>query len=90
MAIAEACADAAFDGAGLRRALIALMNGNARDQERARYLSDWLTEPASRAANFANYRKAFFTNQGTGKLFERLISTSARRAAPAGRRPGGK
>ncbi|HEX6102566.1 MAG TPA: double-strand break repair helicase AddA [Alphaproteobacteria bacterium] len=82
LAIAAACEDKALDAAALRAAIAGLEAGGVRDQARARFIADWLADPAARARGFAAYRKAFFTEDGNGKVFERLISASGARAAP--------
>jgi ATP-dependent helicase/nuclease subunit A len=81
-AIAAACEDATIDGAALRGAIDALDAGGARDRARARLIAEWLSDPAGRVRGFATYRKAFFTEDGKGKVFEKLISAGAARAAP--------
>jgi ATP-dependent helicase/nuclease subunit A len=81
-AIAMTCEDKAFDAAALRAAIAGLATGGVRDQARARFIADWLADPTGRARAFATYRKAFFTDDGNGKVFEKLISAAAGRDAP--------
>ncbi|HVM78692.1 MAG TPA: double-strand break repair helicase AddA [Stellaceae bacterium] len=63
--LAEACADAAFDGAALRRAADALTRAKAKtDKESGQRLADWLADPAGRAEGFDDYLLVYFTQQG--------------------------
>jgi ATP-dependent helicase/nuclease subunit A len=78
--VAEACADAAFDGAGLRRAAEALARAKAAtDRDRGRLLADWLADPPRRAERFDDYLPVYFTQQGTprAKLATKPVADAA-------------
>jgi len=62
--IADACREDAFDGAGLRRAVDALLAGSKTDAARGECLAAWLGDPAGRAAGFDTYAGAFLTAEG--------------------------
>jgi len=61
-----ACADAAFDAPGLRRACEALGRGSRTDVDRGGLLAGWLADadPAGRAAAWEAYRGVFLTAEG--------------------------
>ena len=63
-AIAAACRDDAFDGAGLKRAMAALAEGSKTDKDRAVLIDQFLALPGERPARLADYRLAFFTKEG--------------------------
>ena len=79
--VAEACADAAFDGAALRRAAETLARAKAKtDRESGQRLGDWLADPARRAERFEEYLLVYFTQQGTPRA--RLATKPVADAAP--------
>lgn len=63
----EACADDAFDGAGLRMACDILSGGTEKtDQPKAVILQNWLAQsPEERVQHFEDYKLAFFTTEGS-------------------------
>ncbi|MBM3488754.1 MAG: double-strand break repair helicase AddA, partial [Alphaproteobacteria bacterium] len=61
--IAEACAETAFDGAGLRAAVQSLETGSKTDTARAEAMAPWLAAPAQRADLFDEYCGAFLTKE---------------------------
>ncbi|GGF28893.1 double-strand break repair helicase AddA [Aliidongia dinghuensis] len=63
-AVAAACREAAFDGAGLRHATEALNGGSKTDAARGACLAAWLGDPEGRPARFADYAAAFLTAEG--------------------------
>ena len=81
--LAVACAEKAFDGAGLRLAAAAMLEGSKTDRDHGRGIADWLAAgPAARAAGFAGYLKAFFTQAGDGDRFKNLAHADALAACP--------
>ncbi len=63
--IADACAEAAFDGKALRAAASAMQGSKAKtDQSRGADLAAWLADPAGRAERFEDYLDCFFTKDG--------------------------
>jgi ATP-dependent helicase/nuclease subunit A len=81
-ALAAACRDEAFDGAGLRAAVGVLLAGQKTDIERADILSPWLAaDEAGRVAGFEAYREAFFTKAGPPRA--KLTTQKASAAADA-------
>ncbi len=79
-AVAAACAEAAFDGAGLGSALAALLEGSPSDRERGQSIADWLAYPAQRVQGFARYRGLFITKKD--EVRKSLITVGAATAAP--------
>lgn len=64
--VSDACADGAYDDAGLRTLAAALSEGTGPEQGRAVAISAWLVlDPAGRAAGFNDYARVFLTQQGT-------------------------
>ena len=59
--IAAACADGAFDGDGLRRAVEALAQGSAADGARGAAIAGWLGAGRTRAQAFNVYAAQFLT-----------------------------
>ncbi|HKX08087.1 MAG TPA: double-strand break repair helicase AddA [Stellaceae bacterium] len=77
--IAEACADAAFDGAPLRQAADAMqLSRTPTDRERSETLAAWLREPGRRVELFGAYCGVFLTKDGTRRksLVSRALATS--------------
>ncbi|HEX9647324.1 MAG TPA: double-strand break repair helicase AddA [Alphaproteobacteria bacterium] len=72
--IAAACAEGAFDRAGLTAACRTLAAGQKSDREAAALIAPWLdaADAEARVRLFAGYRRAFLT--GTGKLRARLCT----------------
>lgn len=63
--IAEACADSAFDVAGLRTALAVMQEGSKQDRGRAERIAPFLAADAGeRPALLGDYRKGFLTDKG--------------------------
>ena len=77
--IAAACADRAFDGDALRRAVAALAQGSTADQERAAAIGAWLTAP-DRTPGFADYCATFLTQQDVPR--KNLATKAAQKADP--------
>ena len=62
--VAEACADGAFDAAGLRRAAEALLDGTKTYKPRGQLLADWLAASAAdRVRRFDGYVRVYLTAQ---------------------------
>ena len=59
--VTEACRDAAFESAALKRACGALESGTATDKERAALLRAWLAAGDDRGAQFDIYKTVFLT-----------------------------
>ena len=80
--IAEACADAAFDGAALRRAAAVLQTGQSQgDRGRGDVLAAWLAEPDRRVELFGVYCEAYLTKEGAPRA--RLLAKALALAQPA-------
>lgn len=80
--LADACADDAFDAAGLRAAVAILLGGQKTDIERGELMAPWLAaDVAERAARFDDWREAFFTKAGGPRA--KLATQKAASAAPA-------
>lgn len=75
--VAAACIEAAFDGAGLRRAASALLAGSESEKKRGGKLAAWLGDPARRAAGFARYVSAFL--KADGEIRSRFCNKSTER-----------
>ncbi len=79
-AIAAACEDTAFDGAGLKSASAVLVAGSPTDRDRGQGIADWLANPARRVQGFLRYRGFFLTkNEDVRKS---LITVGVSAAAP--------
>jgi ATP-dependent helicase/nuclease subunit A len=66
--LAAACADGAFDAAGLAAAVAALAAGTKTDRESAAVVGAFLNEPARRAGiHWDDYRAVFLTQKGEPK-----------------------
>ncbi|MGE0650149.1 MAG: double-strand break repair helicase AddA [Alphaproteobacteria bacterium] len=77
--IAAACAEGAFDAAGLRAAAVVMENGGKRDKERADRIVPWLAaDDATRAALYETYLRGYFTKEGDP--FDAFISKGALKA----------
>jgi ATP-dependent helicase/nuclease subunit A len=77
---AHACADDAFDVAGLRAAAKALAAGSPADRDRGAKLAAWLAAPERRASGFADYLLIFLTAKRT--IRATLATKAACDAAP--------
>ncbi len=75
--IAAACADEACDTTALRRVAVAMLEGDKKDQARAPLVLAWLEDPDERPARFDSYLQAFFTKNGRGSQFSKLIHAKA-------------
>ncbi len=62
--VEAACADTAFDRAGMRSCVEALLAGSKTDVGRGEIVAAWLAAPDARAAGFDAYAKAYLTNEG--------------------------
>lgn len=81
--IADACAEAAFDGPALRRATDALSRGSQREQDRGAMLASWLAAaPDIRAATFDSYTGNFLTQDQPPQPRRQLINKGTAKAAP--------
>ena len=80
--LAAACADAAFDGAGLRMVTGALLASDKKtDKERGEILAGWLAGDAEhRKTGFAAYRGQFLTE--AGEIRQRLCTKSVQQRLP--------
>jgi ATP-dependent helicase/nuclease subunit A len=63
--VARAGEDAAFDVAGCRAAMRALLGGSDTDVKRGNLMAEWLADPATRPAGFDTYAGVFLTADGT-------------------------
>jgi len=78
--LAAACAEAAFDGPGLRAAVAALEGGGKTDQARAAAMAAWLADPAGRVAGWETWCAQFLTREG--EIRQTLATKAVREAAP--------
>jgi ATP-dependent helicase/nuclease subunit A len=78
--LAEACDDASFDAAGLRQAVAALLGGTKTDRDRGALMATWLADPAGRAENISEWRRAFLTAEG--EIRAKLVTNGVRDAHP--------
>jgi len=63
--VADACAEAAFDGPALRHAVSILAAGSSGDSKRAVLIGDWLAADSdARGESFDAYALAYLTQQG--------------------------
>ncbi|HEY6335285.1 MAG TPA: UvrD-helicase domain-containing protein, partial [Alphaproteobacteria bacterium] len=76
----RACADDAFDVAGLRAAAKALAAGKPTDRDRGAKLAAWLAAPERRGSGFADYLLIFLTAKQT--IRATLATKAACDAAP--------
>jgi ATP-dependent helicase/nuclease subunit A len=82
--LAEACAVGACNEEGLLVACRAMLTSKARnDQKYGRLIADWLAAGDGRFAVFDEYLKAFFTNDGAGPRYKRLVTVAIEREQPA-------
>jgi ATP-dependent helicase/nuclease subunit A len=77
---AAACDDARFAVQELRRAADALIKGSVTDRRRGEALAAWLSDPATRAAGFQIYCRAYFKAEG-GRL-QKLVTKETLKFAP--------
>ncbi|MBV8535799.1 MAG: UvrD-helicase domain-containing protein, partial [Alphaproteobacteria bacterium] len=77
-----ACADTAFDLAGLRRAAQAMLSGSATDKRNGEKLAAWLGDPKGRVATLGSYLTVWFTKNGEGPARDRIATREALRGAP--------
>ncbi len=75
-----ACADAAFDGANLRRIAEAMLQSSGQDGERGKVLADWLAHPGTRADNFEGYAGVYLTSKDA--LRKRLATKATEESEP--------
>ncbi|MBI4185097.1 MAG: double-strand break repair helicase AddA [Proteobacteria bacterium] len=81
--LAGACAEGAFDGAGLRRAAAALGAGSGRERARAGAIAAWLAAPPEERARprlWNAYLGGFLTQKG--EPFAKLANKAVEEAAP--------
>jgi len=78
--LAAACAEGAFDGDGLRRAITALEEGTDTDTKHAAEIAKWLAAPAGRVVGLAQYKGAFLTKAGVRR--KKFIGKKADQADP--------
>ncbi|MEO3435055.1 double-strand break repair helicase AddA [Inquilinus sp. CAU 1745] len=78
--VVEACADAAFDGAGLKRATEVLATGLSTDVQRGETIGAWLADPAGRSESFERYLDAYLKKDGDPRA--KLITAKPAAAAP--------
>ena len=78
--LAAGCADAAFDAAGCRAAMLALEGGGKTDQKNAAAMDAWLADPAGRVANFAAWSLVFLTKDGS--IRAKLLTNGVRDDCP--------
>ncbi len=80
--VAAACAEGAFDRAGLARAVKRLREGSATSIARGNTIADWLAaDPAGRAARFDDYLRAFLTKADAPRA--KLLPQKAAEEDPA-------
>ncbi len=79
--LAAACSDLAFDGAGLKASVAALLEGSKTDVDRAKAIAAWMMADApDRADLFDEYCSAFLTT--TGSLRKTLATKKVLGAVP--------
>jgi len=78
--LAAGCADAAFNAAGCRAAMLALEGGGKTDQKNAAAMDAWLADPAGRVATFAAWSLVFLTKDGT--IRAKLLTNGVRDDCP--------
>lgn len=78
--LAAACQEEAFDGPGLRRAVMALLGGKVTDQKRGQAMADWLAAPLQREEGFDAYAGCFIKKEGG--IVQRLITKDPLKGAP--------
>jgi ATP-dependent helicase/nuclease subunit A len=72
--ITAACADGAFDRAGLTAAAVAMVEGSKTDTGKAAGITAWIAgDGEARANGYENYR-AVFHKKTDGAIFERLVT----------------
>lgn len=82
--LAKACADPAFDQAGLRQAVAGLAAGSGADQSRAAEIGAWLAaDTTQRMAALDGYTAVFLTQGGHGTVRKTLATKPVREADPA-------
>ncbi|WP_291333395.1 double-strand break repair helicase AddA [Desulfovibrio sp.] len=79
-ALAEACADSAFDCANLRAVSSVMLGAEKTDRDNGGKIAAWLSSTV-RAAEFDVYRKAFFTTDGSRRA--KLCHNATLAAMPA-------
>ncbi len=62
--VRAACREDFIDSDGLRLAVDALLTGSPANQDTARKIAGWLSDPGRRPENFADYTTAFLTQGG--------------------------
>ncbi|PCJ61055.1 MAG: double-strand break repair helicase AddA [Rhodospirillaceae bacterium] len=78
---AAAC-EAAFDGAGLRKVVTVLLEGDKKDAAHGEIIANWLAKPDRRVAGFDTYLGAFFKDGGVGKRFKTLAYAKTVKRCP--------
>ncbi len=82
--VAAACAEDAFDRAGLKRAVARLREGSATNVALAEAIADWLSaDRAERAARFDDYLQLFLTKDGAPRSERSLMNKAGREEDPA-------
>jgi len=80
--VAAACAEGAFDRAGLARAVERLLEGSPASAERGAAIADWLAaDAAGRAARFDAYLRVFLTDKDEPRA--KMLNKKAREDDPA-------
>ena len=80
--VQAACHDDAFEGADLRRVVLALVDGSKGDQARGRVIGDWLAaDVAGRAAGLEAYTEAFIAKT-TGAVRKTLVTKPVLKLVP--------
>ncbi|MDP6567849.1 MAG: double-strand break repair helicase AddA [Alphaproteobacteria bacterium] len=82
--LAAAAAEPTFDGDGLRRVAAAMVVGGKTDQRRGQAIADWLSASERRVEGFDDYLGGFFTKDGQGTPFAKLLSKATAAALPEG------
>ena len=81
--LAEACAENACNEEALRIACRAMLDSKSKtDNERGAIIAAWLGVPEMRHSAFDDYLCAFFTGEGAGARFARLVTVSLAREQP--------
>jgi ATP-dependent helicase/nuclease subunit A len=82
--IAEACADRRYDETGLRAAAQAMIASKGKnDRDNGAIIAAWLAAGDSRVTAFDDYLSAFFTKDGAGPRYVRLVTKAIERDQPA-------
>lgn len=81
--LAEACRPEGCDEAGLRAAATVMLAGKSKtDKKHGQIIATWLADGDVRVGGFDRYLTAFFTADGTGPRFAKLLTVGLARQEP--------